>query len=130
MGCATELEQKTREAGERLDTHLRGIIKWHFSAETGCPFWLDWARNQDWNPLTEVLTFNDLTEKFPPFKDEWLRDLQPEVWVPKDYAGRPFNIFETMHCCRIHLSTVRFFNIDTGHIGFRLAIALREWRSK
>ena len=95
MGCATELEQKTREAGERLDTHLREIIKWHFSAETGCPFWLDWARNQDWNPLTEVLTFKDLTEKFPPFKDEWLRDLQPEVWVPKDYAGRPFNIFET-----------------------------------
>ena len=24
-----------------------------------------------------------------------LRDLQPEVWVPKAFAGKPFNIFET-----------------------------------
>ena len=25
----------------------------------------------------------------------WLRDLQPEVWVPAKYRGRPYNIFET-----------------------------------
>ena len=33
--------------------------------------------------------------KFPHFEDEWLRDLQPEVWVPAQFKGKPFNIFET-----------------------------------
>jgi len=27
-----------------LDAHVRETIAWHFSPETGCPFWLDWAR--------------------------------------------------------------------------------------
>ena len=33
--------------------------------------------------------------RFPHFQDEWLRDLQPEVWVPAKFKGQPFNIFET-----------------------------------
>jgi phenylacetate-coenzyme A ligase PaaK-like adenylate-forming protein len=33
--------------------------------------------------------------KFPHFQDESLRDLQPEVWVPAEFKGKPFNIFET-----------------------------------
>jgi len=33
--------------------------------------------------------------KFPHFQDEWLRDLQPEVWVPAEFKRIPFNIFET-----------------------------------
>ena len=33
--------------------------------------------------------------KFPHFQDESLRDLQPEVWVPAQFKGKPFNIFET-----------------------------------
>ena len=31
-------------AQDRLDAHVREIIAWHFSPETGCPFWLNWAR--------------------------------------------------------------------------------------
>ncbi len=30
-------------AQDQLDAHVREIIAWHFSPETGCPFWLDWA---------------------------------------------------------------------------------------
>jgi phenylacetate-coenzyme A ligase PaaK-like adenylate-forming protein len=81
-------------AQEKLDAHVREIIQWHFSPETGCPFWLDWARKAGWNPLAEIQGFADL-QRFPHFQDEWLRDLQPEVWVPKKFQGRPFNIFET-----------------------------------
>ena len=29
---------------EQLDAHVRAIVQWHFSPETGCPFWLDWAK--------------------------------------------------------------------------------------
>ena len=77
-----------------LESHLREIIEWHFSPETGSPFWLNWAAKAGWDPRKEIQTVADL-QKFPHFQDEWLRDLQPEVWVPKAFAGRPFNIFET-----------------------------------
>ena len=81
-------------AQAQLDSHVREILKWHFSPETGCPFWLDWAKRAGFNPAPEMKGFADLA-RFPHFQDEWLRDLQPDVWVPKAYAGRPFNIFET-----------------------------------
>jgi phenylacetate-coenzyme A ligase PaaK-like adenylate-forming protein len=80
-------------AQAQLDAHLREIIQWHFSPETGCPFWLEWA-GKNWDPRQEVRCVEDL-KKFPHFQDEWLRDLQPEVWVPAAFKGRPFNIFET-----------------------------------
>ncbi|MDE0820907.1 MAG: hypothetical protein OSA95_07285 [Opitutales bacterium] len=89
------LEQSVQEAKQDLDAHVREIIHWHFSPESGCPFWLEWVGKQDWNPVEEINSYDDLVTKFPNFQDEWLRDLQPEVWVPKQYQGRPFNIFET-----------------------------------
>jgi phenylacetate-coenzyme A ligase PaaK-like adenylate-forming protein len=81
-------------AHNQLDARVREIVQWHFSPETGSPFWLDWAKKAGWNPAKEVSCFNDLM-RFPHFQDEWLRDLQPEVWVPNAYKDRPFNIFET-----------------------------------
>jgi phenylacetate-coenzyme A ligase PaaK-like adenylate-forming protein len=89
------LEHSVQEAKQDLDAHIREIIHWHFSPETGCPFWIEWVGKQDWNPVEEINSYDDLVAKFPNFQDEWLRDLQPEVWVPKQYEGRPFNIFET-----------------------------------
>lgn len=83
------------EAQARLDRHVREIVAWHFSPETGCPFWLEWAAKAGWDPRTEVRSFADLLARFPHFQDEWLRDLQPEVWVPAAFRGRPYNIFET-----------------------------------
>ena len=85
--------QTPAEAQTQLDTHLREIIQWHFSPETGCPFWLDWAK-KNFDPRKEIQTFADIL-KFPHFADESLRDLQPEVWVPTQFKGKPFNIFET-----------------------------------
>lgn len=83
----------SEQAKTQLDTHLREIIQWHFSPETGCPFWLDWAK-KNFDPRKEINTFSDMT-KFPHFQDEWLRDQQPEVWVPAKLKGKPFSIFET-----------------------------------
>ena len=81
------------QAQATLEAHLQEIIAWHFSPETGCPFWLDWA-SKNFDPRKEISTFADV-KKFPHFHDEWLRDLQPEVWVPAPFRGKPFNIFET-----------------------------------
>jgi phenylacetate-coenzyme A ligase PaaK-like adenylate-forming protein len=94
MTMDPSLQHAAKAAQDKLDLHVRETVQWHFSSETGSPFWLDWAKKSNWNPATEVKGFADLS-RFPHFQDEWLRDLQPEVWVPKAFRGRPFNIFET-----------------------------------
>ncbi len=37
----TDLTSRVADARARLDAHVREIVAWHFSPETGCPFWLD-----------------------------------------------------------------------------------------
>ena len=93
MANDTVSAEAVAAAKSQLDAHLKEIIQWHFSPETGSPFWLDWAR-KNFDPRKEVVTFQDVL-KFPHFQDESLRDMQPEVWVPAAFKGKPFNIFET-----------------------------------
>ena len=86
-------QQTPEQAQATLEAHLQEILAWHFSPETGCPFWLEWA-SKNFDPREEIKSFAEMV-KFPHFEDEWLRDLQPEVWVPAKFKGKPFNIFET-----------------------------------
>ncbi|MBC7806541.1 MAG: hypothetical protein H7145_10360 [Akkermansiaceae bacterium] len=90
----TVSSEAVQHAADALDAHVREIIAWHFSPETGCPFWLDWAKTSDFDPIAAVQSAADLI-KFPHFQDEWLRDEQNERFIPKAYAGRPFIVFET-----------------------------------
>ena len=62
-----------QEAAVALDAHVAEIINWHFSPETGCSFWLDWANEQDWNPLEEVQSFDDLCQKISQFSRRMVR---------------------------------------------------------
>jgi len=89
-----EIRSDIVSAKEALDAHLKEIISWHFSEETGCPFWLDWKKSAGWDPVAEVETIGDI-RKFDHFKDGWLRDEPNERFVPKAFRGRPFNVFET-----------------------------------
>ena len=34
----TDLAERVAVAGDRLDAHVREMVEWHFSPETGCPF--------------------------------------------------------------------------------------------
>jgi phenylacetate-coenzyme A ligase PaaK-like adenylate-forming protein len=86
--------EAVKEAKDRLDAHVREIVQWHFSPETGSPFWLDWAKNAGWNPADVVNGIDDM-RRFPHFDGDALRDEQPDRWVPKAYAGQPYYIFET-----------------------------------
>ncbi len=81
-------------ARERLDSHVREIVQWHFSPETGCPFWLDWASKAGWDPRKEVNSLDDL-KKFGFFEDEQLRGGPVRRWVPKAYENDPVYVFET-----------------------------------
>jgi len=82
------------EARKQLDAHVRDIVQWHFSPDTGCPFWLDWAKDAPWDPGRDVQGFDDL-KRFDHFQDEWLRDIPPKQWIPRAFADRPYNVFET-----------------------------------
>ncbi|MDQ3347262.1 MAG: hypothetical protein M3545_04775, partial [Acidobacteriota bacterium] len=57
-------------ARERLDAHLRDIVRWHFDPATGCPFWLERAKAFDFDPLKDVNGYTDL-DRFGFFEDEW-----------------------------------------------------------
>ena len=77
-----------------LDAHTVEMVQWHFSPDTGCPFWLEYASKLGWNPLTEINCYDDL-DKFDPFEDDWLRGGPVRRWVPKAYRDRPIYVFET-----------------------------------
>jgi len=108
-----DLEDKVKQEREKLDEHVREIVQWHFSEETGAPFWLDFAKKLDFDPPSEVKTFEDL-RKFPPFEDEWLRGGPVRRWVPKAFADRPIFVFETGGTTGIPKSRVAIddFRID------------------
>jgi hypothetical protein len=93
-GTATTLSDKVRQAKEQLDAHVCAMMDWHFSADTGCPFWLEFAARLNWDPRKEIRSFDDL-KKFQPFQDEWLRGGPVRRWVPSGLSGRPVYIFET-----------------------------------
>jgi phenylacetate-coenzyme A ligase PaaK-like adenylate-forming protein len=95
MSIKTVDASEITRAQETLDAHVREIVEWHFSPSTGCPFWLKWAEKAGWDPRKEIRSFSDVITRFPHFQDEWLRDEQPDVWVPAEFKGKPYNIFET-----------------------------------
>ena len=88
------LETKARQARERLDAHVREMMQWHFSPETGSPFWLEWQRKAGWDPRKEVKGYADIA-RFDHFQDEALRGGPVNRWIPRGLAGKPAYVFET-----------------------------------
>jgi phenylacetate-coenzyme A ligase PaaK-like adenylate-forming protein len=89
-----DVHGKTRAARAALDAWTREMVDWHFSPDTGCPFWLERARTLGWDPRKEIRTYDDL-DRFGFFEDDWLRGGPVTRWIPKAYAGRPVFVFET-----------------------------------
>ena len=91
---ANPSESRVREAREQLDAHVREVVQWHFSPETGCPFWLGFASKLSFDPRKEIRSFADL-RKLPPFEDDWLRGGPVRRWLPRGLAGKAVYVFET-----------------------------------
>ncbi|MGI9466256.1 MAG: hypothetical protein ACR2OA_03945 [Rubripirellula sp.] len=89
-----QVAQQASDARDRLDEHTLKTVHWHFSEETGSPFWLEKKTELKFDPLTDVKSFDDL-KKFPHFEDEWLRGGPVRRWVPKGHANKPTYVFET-----------------------------------
>jgi phenylacetate-coenzyme A ligase PaaK-like adenylate-forming protein len=108
------LDTATAEAKQRLDAHVREIVQWHFNPETGCPFWLEYAKDLSWDPRREIQKFEDL-RKFPLFQDEWLRGGPVRRWVPKGLADKPAFIFETGGTTGVPKSRVQMEDFRTDY---------------
>jgi phenylacetate-coenzyme A ligase PaaK-like adenylate-forming protein len=70
-------------------------MRWHFSPETGSPFWLRQAKTLDFDPIADVKSFDDLG-LFPNITGE-LRYVTAEDLMPRGYQGTAelVGIFET-----------------------------------
>ena len=90
---STDLETQGTAARRALDAWVREMVEWHFNPDTGCAFWLDFAKRLNWDPRLEIKTYEDL-DRFGFFQNEWLRGAPVRRWVPKAYADRPLYLFE------------------------------------
>lgn len=90
----SDIKNKAMSARQTLDAWTREVVQWHFDPETGCPFWLEYAKTLDWDPRREIQSYDDLS-RFGNFQDEWLRGGPVRRWVPRAYAKSPISIFET-----------------------------------
>ena len=110
------LEDEVRAARKQLDAHVREIIQWHFSPETGCPFWLEWTEKAGWDPRNMVQGFDGLVQ-FEHFEDEGLRGGPVRRWIPRAYVDQPIYVFETGGTTGTPKSRV---NIDDFRIDYEL----------
>jgi hypothetical protein len=77
---------------EDLDEHIRNIVAWHFSKETGSPFWLKMAKSLPFDPSKDVRCYDDLA-KFPAVAPMWRTTPTSEL-VPRGIGGH-YHVFET-----------------------------------
>ncbi len=110
-------ESDVLAARKKLDAHAVEMMAWHFHESTGCPFWLNYAKSLNFDPLVDVKCFNDL-KKFPPFEDEWLRGGPVRRWVPKGIADQPMYVFETGGTTGIPKSRVNSRDFRTDYEEF------------
>jgi phenylacetate-coenzyme A ligase PaaK-like adenylate-forming protein len=108
------LIEKTEQAQENLDAHVRDIVQWHFDEKTGCDFWLNFARTLDFDPKKEIGSYEDL-KIMGHFKDEWLRGGPLRRWVPKELGDQPLSIFETGGSTGVPKSRINIKDYQTDY---------------
>lgn len=116
IGGDGDLEARQEIARRELDAWTREVVQWHFSPDTGCPFWLDFAEKLNWDPRKEIRGFADL-QRFGFFQDEWLRGGPVRRWVPRGIADKPIYVFETGGSTGIPKSRI---NADDFRIDYSL----------
>lgn len=74
--------------------HLTDVMNWHFSPDTGSPFWLEMRSLLDFDPIKDIHSFTDLS-LFPDvsltLREIAVEDLKPRGLDNADFAG----IFES-----------------------------------
>jgi len=74
---------------------IHAAMQWHFSPRTGSPFWVERAKELDFDPLTDIHSWDDLA-LFPDVSEEW-RDTPVDQLVPAGIGreGWDFQVFDS-----------------------------------
>lgn len=74
---------------------IEAAMRWHFSPQTGSPYWLERAKTLEFDPRQDVHTFADL-KLFPNIINE-MRNVRVEELIPKGYESpdEVFGVFES-----------------------------------
>jgi len=91
----TEIFEPQHDAAPPLDELVRAAMRWHFSADTGSPYWLRRAEQLDFNPLQDINTFADL-RMFGPDPVDWAT-VAADALIPAGCADRSatFGVYES-----------------------------------
>jgi phenylacetate-coenzyme A ligase PaaK-like adenylate-forming protein len=73
--------------GPDPDEFVRAAMEWHFSPDTGSPFWLRKATSLPFDPRADIKGLDDLA-RFPNVADE-LRDVRGQDLIPRGYGADP-----------------------------------------
>ncbi|MBL4829499.1 MAG: hypothetical protein JKY55_06395 [Aliivibrio sp.] len=77
-----------------FEQHLKDVIKFHFSQETGSPFWLEKKKSFCFDPLIDVRSISHLS-LFPDVSKD-LKQIDVETLIPKGLSTTPIaGIFES-----------------------------------
>ncbi|MCF4139015.1 phenazine biosynthesis protein [Streptomyces sp. Tue 6430] len=82
-------------SGTLTDDFVQAAMEWHFSPETGSPFWVKRAAELPFDPRRDIRTWADL-DLFPDVSEEW-RDVSVEELVPAgiDRSDWDFQVFDS-----------------------------------
>lgn len=122
---AVRMRQHLPLLAEDPDSWVRKMMSWHFSEETGSPFWLQRKSALPFDPVRDVGGLEDLA-LFGLFDKSALRTAAVEDLIPRGFARRPRRIFETGGTtgapCRVVDVTTGAYNVAM----YRAMLEMRE----
>ncbi len=86
--------ERVPELRYSLDEWTERMMHWHFSEQTGSPFWLERKNQLPFDPLREIRDFESL-KLFGLFDKSTLRSSRARDLLPRGFRGRPFRVVET-----------------------------------
>ncbi|WP_329026114.1 AMP-binding protein [Streptomyces sp. NBC_00690] len=94
LDALADLDEPAVTAPIDPDEYLQAALRWHFSEDTGSRLWLELAGKLDFDPLSDIRSYDDLA-RFPDIA-EHLRDRPVEDLIPRGLAHEPPpSVFET-----------------------------------
>jgi phenylacetate-coenzyme A ligase PaaK-like adenylate-forming protein len=110
----SELRRRVPDLAIETDEWIRLMMRWHFSDETGSPYWVQRRKSLDFDPVADVRSIGDLP-LFDLFDKSVLRDINVSDLVPRGFSGKSRRIFETGGTsgppCRIVDVTTGAYNV-------------------
>ena len=94
LSLVDEMKRRVPPLRHDRDEWTRRMMRWHFSPETGSPFWLNKRPELAFDPVRDVTEYAAL-ELFGPFDKAALRAARARDLLPQGFVGQPFRVMET-----------------------------------